>query len=71
MRSNVTPGTSLALFCIQNLQNKKTHRDVKGWKKIKTCGLYSLNCIIYKRDNQWINTGMKNESYTHTHTSYF
>lgn len=30
MRSSVTPGTNLALFCIQNLKDKK----YKGWKKL-------------------------------------
>lgn len=30
MRSSVTPGTNLALFCIQNLKDK----TYKGWKKL-------------------------------------
>lgn len=30
MRSSVTPGTNLALFCIQNLKDKK----YKGWKEL-------------------------------------
>lgn len=30
MRSSVTPGTNLALFCIQNLKDKK----YKGWIKL-------------------------------------
>lgn len=66
MRSNVTPGTNLALFCIQNL-GKKTDREkllIRVGKKtrgahrldkaIKTFGLYSARFTTYERDNQWI-----------------
>lgn len=29
MRSNVTPGTNLALFCIQNLKNKQKKQNME------------------------------------------
>lgn len=64
MRSNVTPGTNLALFCIQNLE-KKTDREkllirvgrrTRGAqrldKTIKMFGLYSTDFMAYERDNQ-------------------
>lgn len=62
MRSNVTPGTNLALFCIQNLcknkdkakllirVGKKTRGAHRLDKAIKTFGLYSTNFMTCERE---------------------
>lgn len=61
MRSNVTPGTNLALFCIQNLGKKtdrekllirigkKTRGAQRTDKAIKRLGLYSARFTTCKR----------------------
>lgn len=74
MRSNVTPGTNLALFCIQNLGGKHRERLViravmktRGAHRrdnaIKAFGLYSTNFMTNEGNNQRINTQMKNEPF--------
>lgn len=76
MRSNVTPGTNLALFCIQNLGGEKKHRErlviravmkTRGAHRrdnaIKAFGLYSTNFMTNEGNNQRINTQMKNEPF--------
>lgn len=75
MRSNVTPGTNLALFCIQNLGGKKDRERLviravmktRGAHRrdnaIKAFGLYSTNFMTSEGNNQRINTQMKNEPF--------